>query len=83
MLQKIRETLPFVKTSVKNMIIQKEEYTKNYRRISDLHKTNSYHALIVSLVTLFSNGFQGIFKGGAIKNMKSNLFFILFNNLNI
>lgn len=70
LLSKIRETLPLVKSNVQNLIVQKEEFTKNYQKISELFKSKSYHALIVSLVTQFSNNFQGVFRGGIIKNMK-------------
>jgi dynamin 1-like protein len=70
LLSKIRETLPLVKANVQTLIVQKEEFTKNYQKISELFKSKSYHALIVSLVTQFSNNFQGVFRGGIIKNMK-------------
>ena len=70
LLSKIRETLPLVKTNVQTLIAQKQEFTKNYQKISELFKSKSYHALVVSLVTQFSNNFQGVFRGGIIKNMK-------------
>lgn len=73
LLAKIRETLPFVKTSVQNMITQKQAYAKNFQKISDLYNTGSHHALIVSLVTMFTNSFQGVFQGGTLKNMKGIL----------
>jgi dynamin 1-like protein len=73
LLQKIRETLPFVKTSVSNMITQKQAYAKNFQKISDLYNTGSHHALIVSLVSMFTSSFQGVFQGGTLKNMKGSV----------
>lgn len=65
LLFKIKETLPYVKTTLKNLMKEKEESFLNFKKVNDLYKTKNYSALLYNIVHNFSTNFSNALKGGS------------------
>lgn len=64
LLVKIKDTLPYVKSTLKNLMREKEESYTNFKKINDLYKTKNYSALLYNIVHNFSTNFTNALKGG-------------------
>ncbi len=53
LLCKIKETLPYIKSTLQIQLKQKEEHYNNFRKINDLYKQNAYSALLLNIVNTF------------------------------
>lgn len=75
LLEKIKETLPFIKETLKIQVSQKEESYQNFKRINDLVNTNEYSAILLNLVNTFKNNLTSALRGGSSNvKIKDKLF---------
>ena len=64
LLHKIKETLPYVKSTLKNLMQEKEDSYTNYKKVNDLYKNSSYGPILYNIVNSFSNNLKNALKGG-------------------
>lgn len=69
LLHKIRESVPYVKSTLQMNILQKEEAYQNFRKVNDLYKSQAYSALLLNLVNTFVGNLSSALRGG-ISNVK-------------
>ena len=75
LLTKIKQTLPYVKTTLTNLMKEKEESYNNFRKVNDLYNSKSYNALLYNLINSFSQNFSNALKGGNSKGkIQSKIF---------
>jgi dynamin 1-like protein len=75
LLEKIKETLPFIKETLKLQVSQKEESFQNFKRINDLVNSNEYNAILLNLVNTFKNNLTSALRGGSSNvKIKDKLF---------
>ena len=67
LLDKIKQTLPYVKTTLSNLMKEKEESYNNFRKVNDLYNSKSYNALLYNLINSFSQNFSNALQGGSSK----------------
>ena len=75
LLLKIKETLPFIKSTLQLQIRQKEDSFQNFRKVNELHKSQAYSALLLNLVNNFVTTMSSTLKGGSANlKIKDKLF---------
>ena len=75
LLQKIKDSVPYVKSTLQMNIAQKEEAYQNFRKVNDLYKSQAYSALLLNLVNTFVGNLSSSLKGGVLNfKMKDKLY---------
>lgn len=69
LLLKIKESVPYVKSTLQMNIVQKEEAYQNFRKVNDLYKSQAYSALLLNLVNTFVGNLSSALRGG-VSNVK-------------
>lgn len=69
LLQKIKEAVPYVKSTLQMNIVAKEDAYQNFRKIDSLYKSQAYSALLLNLVNTFVGNLNNALKGG-VTNVK-------------
>ena len=65
LLEKIKETLPYIKSTLQLQVWQKEEGYLNFRKVNDLYRSQAYSVFLLNLVNTFAGNLSSALRGGS------------------
>ena len=65
LLEKIKETLPYIKSTLQLQVRQKEESYLNFRKVNDLYRSQAYSVFLLKLVNTFVRNLSSALRDGS------------------